>query len=349
MLKHLAATAKRSTRASSVALLGVLGLLAAAACAVYATAYSSGTKPPRPSITAKPAKNTAAASARFRFRDSWSGATFQCALDGSRFRRCSSPKRYRGGLAGGWHAFRVRAVAGGDHERSAPATYRWWIDGRPTAPRIVAHPTAPTDSKRARFAFVGRERDLRFQCRLDARAWTSCRSPVRYAQLALGRHVFRARAKDPDGPMSATTRFAWRIGKEATSAESVVRGPDFAITLTQGAGGLGVTGRTALYPGGPAGMLALTFDNPSGDTIYVTALNVAVTNTPAGCDRTADFRVIQSNVSESNAVAIPPHGSATLPTQGVSAPRLMLVDRPVNQDACQNARIGFAFEASAHS
>jgi hypothetical protein len=328
---------------STAVLLGSLGFLGAGAYAVYA-ADSPGAKPPKPTIVTKPAKNTAITGASFRFRDAWSSATFQCALDGSRFGRCASPKRYRI-PAGGWHALRVRAVAGGNP--GAATAYRWWIDGRPAPPRIVGHPRRVTSSTRARFSFTSRERGLRFQCRLDARAWAWCRSPMRYARLARGRHVFRVRAKDPDATMSRPSRLAWQIGTQATQADSVA-GPEFAITLTQDGGDLGVSGRTALYPGGAADALTLTFDNPTGETIYVVALDVALTDTPAGCG-VVNFHVAQSNVGETNPLAVPPHGSATLPTQGVSAPRLMLLDRPVNQDACQNARVGFAFTASAHS
>jgi hypothetical protein len=331
-----------------VALVGMLGLLAASAYAVQA-ARSSGPKPPRPWITAKPPKNTATTSAKFGFRDTWAGATFECAVDGSSFGRCTSPKRYRGGMAGGWHAFRVRAIARGGRAHSAAAVYRWWIDGRPAAPRIVAHPIRPTTSRRARFAFLSRERGLRFQCRLDGRAWRACKSPVSYARLGLGRHAFRVRADDPDGTLSRASRFGWRIaiGVDAPSLE--VRGPDFDISVASGGGGLGVTGRAALYPGGPAEEIRLSFDNPSAESIYVTGLRVVVTDTPPGCDRAANFAVTQSSVSEAHAVAVPPHGSATLPTHEVSAPKITLVDRPVNQDACRNATIGFAFDASAHS
>lgn len=46
---------------------------------------------------------------RFEFRSNEPGATFQCRLDGGRFKPCKSPKRYAG-LAPGKHVFEVRAV-----------------------------------------------------------------------------------------------------------------------------------------------------------------------------------------------------------------------------------------------
>src|SRR6201999_226965 len=45
----------------------------------------------------------------FRFVDPTGAATFYCSLDGSPFRRCSSPKVY-GRLPHGKHVFRVKAT-----------------------------------------------------------------------------------------------------------------------------------------------------------------------------------------------------------------------------------------------
>jgi hypothetical protein len=343
MLNGLAPTTRSATRKASVALLGVLGVLGVGALAVYAaTATSSkAPKPPKPSITTKPARRTAKTSARFRFRDAWSGVTFQCAMDGARFRKCTSPKRYRKGLAGGWHTFRVRALTRGKRH-GAHAKYRWWIDGRPVAPRIVGHPAAPTTATSARFAFVGRERGVRFRCRLDAGRWSACKSPVHYRRLRLGLHLLRVRGEDPEGRLSRETRFVWRIATH-------VPGPDFSIAPAAGDDAFALAGGATLYPGGPAGVIPLTFTNPNGYPIFVTSLDVAITGTPPGCDGDANFDVIQSNVAETNPVEIPAHGSVTLPTQRVAAPRIRFVDRPVNQDACQNATFRFAFNASAHS
>lgn len=46
---------------------------------------------------------------RFRFRSADSAASFECRLDGKRFRACESPRRLRVGRGG--HRFRVRAIA----------------------------------------------------------------------------------------------------------------------------------------------------------------------------------------------------------------------------------------------
>jgi hypothetical protein len=48
-------------------------------------------------------------------------------------------------------------------------------------------------------------------------------------------------------------------------------------------------------------------------------------------------------------VRVPAGGSVTLPMQGVSAPTIRLLNLPVNQDACKNARFSLSYSGSAHS
>ena len=72
-------------------------------------------KRPRVRITQHPPKrldhHKGGVRVGFRFRAIGRASRILCKLDGRRWRRCSSPKRYR--VGGGKHAFRVRAVAPG--------------------------------------------------------------------------------------------------------------------------------------------------------------------------------------------------------------------------------------------
>jgi DNA-binding beta-propeller fold protein YncE len=56
-----------------------------------------------------PARRIDSRRATFRFTSSEPGSSFQCSLDGRRFKRCASPERVRR-LKAGKHAFRARAV-----------------------------------------------------------------------------------------------------------------------------------------------------------------------------------------------------------------------------------------------
>jgi hypothetical protein len=58
--------------------------------------------------------------ATFKFKSDPAGATFECRLDGKKFKSCRSPQTYRG-LAAGKHTFRVRAVAAGGAVDESPA------------------------------------------------------------------------------------------------------------------------------------------------------------------------------------------------------------------------------------
>jgi hypothetical protein len=122
-----------------------------------------------------------------------------------------------------------------------------------------------------------------------------------------------------------------------------------------GAGKIAIDGGSrraflAAPPGAKPVPLALRLSNSGGARSYVTRLAVAVARSPARCRAAANLRIVQSNVSHRHPVRVPGRGSVTLPAQGVSAPTIQLVNRPVNQDGCKGARfpLRFTFTYSAH-
>jgi hypothetical protein len=82
---------------------------------------------------------------------------------------------------------------------------------------ITAHPAVSTTSRSATFRFTGTDNvtppaNLRFECKLDNGAFTSCSSPVNYTNLALGSHTFKVRARDQAGNVTlAPVSFTWTI------------------------------------------------------------------------------------------------------------------------------------------
>lgn len=75
---------------------------------------------------------------------------------------------------------------------------------------IVGHPPARSLRTWARFRFVVPDAQPTFLCRLDAKPWRPCASPVVYRHLAPGRHVFRVRPATPGLTVSgrpAVSRF----------------------------------------------------------------------------------------------------------------------------------------------
>ena len=92
-------------------------------------AFSVDTTAPDTTITSGPSGRTNARSASFSFGDSEEGSTFDCRLDGARWKGCDSPAGYDG-LASGGHTFEVRATdVAGNVDRS-PAARAWSVRRR---------------------------------------------------------------------------------------------------------------------------------------------------------------------------------------------------------------------------
>jgi hypothetical protein len=100
-------------------------------------------------------------------------------------------------------------------------------------------------------------------------------------------------------------------------------------------------------PGAPPATLALRLVNSAGAPRYVTRLQVVVGDSPPGCSGSANLRIVQSNVSSRRPLKVPAGGAVRLPAQGITAPTIRLIDRPVSQDGCKRAQfpLRFAFRA----
>jgi hypothetical protein len=104
----------------------------------------------------------------------------------------------------------------------------------------------------------------------------------------------------------------------------------------------------ALLPGSRPSPIALTLGNPNQARIFVTRLRVAVTSSPPSCPSAQNIRVVQSNATRAHPIAIPARSSVRLPAQGRSAPKIQLLDRPVNQDGCREGRFLLRFSGRAY-
>jgi hypothetical protein len=85
-------------------------------------------------------------------------------------------------------------------------------DLTPPNTRVTSSPARRTRAHRARFRFVSTEAGSQFECKLDRRRWTACRSPQAYRRLRYGSHAFRVRARDAAGNVDPTPAVRrWRI------------------------------------------------------------------------------------------------------------------------------------------
>jgi hypothetical protein len=201
---------------------------------------------------------------------------------------------------------------------------------RPPRLQITTHPRKISTAATARFAFVAMAGDPSFECRLDRAAWRRCRSPLNLAGIGLGPHRFSVRAV-ASGRRGGAGRYRWQR----------IEGKPFTVEPQ-----LQTLG--ALYPGAPAQALPVVLHNPNPVPIFVTALRVAVSADPGGCDSASNLELTPAGASPKRPLTLPAHGSLTLPTAAASAPAIALRDLPVNQDACQGADFPLAFSGEAH-
>jgi hypothetical protein len=220
------------------------------------------------------------------------------------------------------------AAAPGGPARPAPS--QEGTGGAVPRPSITRHPNKLAVSAVAKFGFKARGEEPRFQCRLDGRAWSACRSPVLYSKLAAGSHGFAVRTVTRGGRPSRAAKFSWRL----------LEPRDFAIQPR-------LAGIGALYPGAPPVPLPLTIANPNPAPIFVTGLQVKATADPAGCASAENLILAGSSASSAAPVRVPASGSVSLPAPGISAPSIQLRDLPVNQDACQRTQFPLAFSGTA--
>jgi len=175
------------------------------------------TRPPPPSITAKPGNPSNDSDPSFSFTDAKRGVTFQCRRDSQQYAQCKSPKTYAG-LTSGNHVFRVRAVdqAG---RMSEVTRYSWSIDlAPPPAPTIGGRPANPTTATDATFGFTDGEAGVTFRCELDGGGYSACASPAVYSGLTLIPHVFSVRAVDTAGNIGPPASIGWTIVAAAPDA-----------------------------------------------------------------------------------------------------------------------------------
>ena len=149
-----------------------------------------------------------AASASFKYSDTLSGVTFQCALDSSSYSSCSSSGVTYTLSSSGSHTFSVKAQSGS--ATSAAASYTWTV--KTPAPSIVSEPANPVALSSAVFTYSDSQSGVSFKCSLDSSSFSTCASSgVSYNGLSDGTHSFSVEAQLGSGPVSSATSYSWRV------------------------------------------------------------------------------------------------------------------------------------------
>jgi large repetitive protein len=181
--------------------------------------WTVDTIPPPPPTIQGPPNPTNSTSASFTFSDSEPGVTFACRLDASGFPPCSNPTSYDGPLDEGEHTLRARAVDAAGNA-SPTSSYTWTIDTVPPAlPAIGAHAdVVATSTTTFTFSSAGASR---FECHVDAAAFSPCSSGDSFGPLINGVHTFYVRAFDIAGNASTATSFQWTIATASPAVATI--------------------------------------------------------------------------------------------------------------------------------
>ena len=192
---------------------------------------------PTTQIDTKPASPSNASSPSFTFSAD-QPSTFECKLDAEpAFTSCASPKTYAG-LADGPHTFMVRAIDTAANTGVAKS-HSWTIDTVAPVAAIADRPGSPSSNRSPSFSFTAADSNG-YLCRLDGGAFAPCTSPLGYADLPDGNHVFAVVATDAAGNIGPDATHAWTIKTVAAGAAVTSAPPGLvnssAATFTFAAG-----------------------------------------------------------------------------------------------------------------
>jgi hypothetical protein len=196
--------------------------------------------PPDTTIEAKPSNPSTSPTATFTYVSNEPGSSFECALDGAAFTACEPSGISYTGLTSGPHSFQVRAVDSGKNPDPTPAGYSFDVvlpetpppPPLPPAPpaavslaptpqpkltlpetTITAKPPAKTHDRTPTFRFSSAARGAAFQCKIDAKPFVACRSPLTTKSLSYGPHTLQVRAVAAGGSDPSPAKFHFKVAK----------------------------------------------------------------------------------------------------------------------------------------
>jgi uncharacterized repeat protein (TIGR01451 family) len=105
---------------------------------------------------------------------------------------------------------------------SSPASASVTEDATAPATTITSHPSDPSTSHTATFAFSANDAGATFECQLDSSGWSACTSPKAYVTIANGQHTFFVRATDLPGNVGTPASFTWTVDAPVDSTPPAV-------------------------------------------------------------------------------------------------------------------------------
>jgi hypothetical protein len=144
------------------------------------------------------------------------GATFTCTLNGAPLVPCATPLTLPG-LTDGTYTLSVTATDDAGNVDPTPALRTFTVDATAPETFLDGGPASPVHS--GPLAFAVRANEGTVACALDDGEYGSCAAIIQADTLAVGEHVFRARAEDAAGNIDATpVEYAFTVVNEAPAA-----------------------------------------------------------------------------------------------------------------------------------
>ncbi len=191
-------------------------------------------------VAAIPPPITSSTSVTFHYVDPTAPTTntFECSLDGSDWEACNGKTDSYTGLAEGEHRFDVRTVDPNGVVDPTPASYAWTIDVTAPCATVALHPSDPSQSPNAAFAFTASEPLVSFRCALDPApadldasgaprlsAYVPCGASVQFDDLTDGTHSLWVYALDEVGNLgTCRAQYTWLIDTRYPETE-ITAGP----------------------------------------------------------------------------------------------------------------------------
>jgi hypothetical protein len=169
-----------------------------AALAILGAAPAAQAAAPDTEITKGPTDLIASKKATFKFKATKSGATFECRLNGGKWKDCESPKKLKR-LKQGPHEFEVRARKGRAVDKT-PALAQFTVDTVPPETTMTSGPEDESDDYTPTFEFTSTDGGAIFECRMGSEGFASCSSPYSpEVPLTDDTYTFQVRAVDAAG------------------------------------------------------------------------------------------------------------------------------------------------------
>jgi DNA-directed RNA polymerase specialized sigma24 family protein len=179
---------------------------------------------PNTRIVSGPPKVTNDTTPVFRLEATGEG-TFECSLDGRAFESCGA-RTTIGRLRDGRHRLAARIRDRYGNADSSPAAWAWVVDTTAPTTRIDS---AVFEKRRAEFRFSAGKGRVKFECKLDERDFTRCKSHVLLRKLSQGEHELLVRATDAAGNTDRSPATSvWTVDTRRPTT-SIVSGPSGVV------------------------------------------------------------------------------------------------------------------------